>query len=116
MVALWEPTCHCTFLCELERCPLFLSVCILPIRLICLMLTVAASIVIPSVLAFGKLLDSQWLPQRRRALGALTLWAIPQGACFIWIGIMYSRTQLNAGLDYEQYVLHKHSTSASHRI
>ncbi|KAI7362928.1 hypothetical protein KC354_g6894 [Hortaea werneckii] len=60
------------------------------------------SIVIPSVLAFGKLLDSQWLPQRRRAWVALTLWAIPQGACFIWIGIMYSRTQLNAGLDYEQ--------------
>ncbi|KAI7188528.1 hypothetical protein KC316_g5364 [Hortaea werneckii] len=60
------------------------------------------SIVIPSVLAFGKLLDSQWLPQRRRALVALALWAIPQGACFIWIGIMYSRTQLNAGLDYEQ--------------
>ncbi|KAI7088258.1 MFS general substrate transporter [Hortaea werneckii] len=60
------------------------------------------SIVIPSVLAFGKLLDSQWLPQRRRAWVAFTLWAIPQGACFIWIGIMYSRTQLNAGLDYEQ--------------
>ncbi|KAI6848826.1 hypothetical protein KC327_g8518 [Hortaea werneckii] len=60
------------------------------------------SIVIPSVLAFGKLLDSQWLAQRRRAWVALTMWAIPQGACFIWIGIMYSRTQLNAGLDYEQ--------------
>ncbi|KAI6997466.1 hypothetical protein KC332_g1502 [Hortaea werneckii] len=60
------------------------------------------SIVIPSVLAFGKLLDSQWLAQRRRAWVALTMWAIPQGACFIWIGILYSRTQLNAGLDYEQ--------------
>ncbi|KAM0722871.1 hypothetical protein Q7P37_001069 [Cladosporium fusiforme] len=56
------------------------------------------SITIPSVIIFGKLLDSQWWPQKRRAWTGFLVWIIPQIACFIWIGIQYSKLKTGAAL------------------
>ena len=65
------------------------------------MLTTIASIVIPLVIAFGKLLDCKWWSQRRRAWIAFLMFIIPQIAGFIWIGIEYNRLGLSSSLDYE---------------
>lgn len=51
----------------------------------------SASITIPSVIAFGKLLDSQRWSQVSRGWLAFAMWVIPQAGAFIWIGIEYSK-------------------------
>ncbi|CAI7583587.1 unnamed protein product [Penicillium glandicola] len=64
---------------------------------------VIPSVTIPIVIAYGKLLDLSRWSQPRRAWVAFALWVIPQAACFIWIGIEYSRFgAATLGLDYEQ--------------
>ncbi|CAN8105202.1 unnamed protein product [Discula destructiva] len=53
------------------------------------------------VLAYGRLLDLKRWSKGRRAWTAFTLWVVPQIACFIWIGIEYSKFKDNrAALDY----------------
>ncbi|KAF1938595.1 MFS general substrate transporter [Clathrospora elynae] len=58
------------------------------------------AITIPSVIIFGKLLDSQRWPQRRRAWAAFSLWIIPQTGCFIWIAFEYHHLGNRSTLDY----------------
>lgn len=61
----------------------------------------SASITIPSVIAFGRLLDFQRWSQIRRGWIAFAIWVIPQVAAFIWIGIEYSKFgESEAELDY----------------
>ncbi|CAN8104344.1 unnamed protein product [Discula destructiva] len=59
---------------------------------------------IPSVIVYGKLLDSQRWSQKTRAWIALCSWIVPQAGCFIWIGIEYSNVNTSAaatqGLDF----------------
>ncbi|RMZ71107.1 major facilitator superfamily transporter [Pyrenophora seminiperda CCB06] len=57
-------------------------------------------IVIPCVLAFGRLLDSTRIPQKRKAWIGFLIWVIPQGACFIWIALEYHYRGDKTGLDY----------------
>ena len=54
------------------------------------------------VIAFGRLLDMKRWTRGRRAWIAFLCWVIPQIACFIWIGIEYSKfgTAKGLGLDY----------------
>ncbi|KAH6886962.1 major facilitator superfamily transporter [Thelonectria olida] len=64
---------------------------------------ITPSIVIPMVIAFGRLLDTSRWSQARRAWISFAFWVIPQAACFIWIGIEYSKFGTStAALDYEQ--------------
>ncbi|KAJ5746837.1 uncharacterized protein N7511_008533 [Penicillium nucicola] len=64
---------------------------------------ITPSVTIPIVIAYGKLLDFSRWSQPKRAWIAFALWAIPQAACFIWIGIEYSQFgAATLGLDYEQ--------------
>lgn len=58
-------------------------------------------ITIIMVLVYGRFLDLKKRSQARRAWIAFVLWLVPQVACFIWIGIEYSKfgTQ-EAALDY----------------
>lgn len=57
------------------------------------------------VIAYGKLLDMTCMSQRTRAWIAFALWAIPQSACFIWIGIEYGKFGKGKdALDYGKYV------------
>ena len=65
-----------------------------------------ACLVIVMVIAYGKLLDTAHWTQKKRAWIAFAFWAIPQAACFIWIGIEYSKFGGGAtdALDYELYV------------
>jgi hypothetical protein len=60
-----------------------------------------ACITIPSVLVFGRLLDSQRWPQRRRAWAAFLLWILPQTACFIWVAFEYHDLGDKSALDYK---------------
>ncbi|CAG8040006.1 unnamed protein product [Penicillium salamii] len=61
------------------------------------------SVTIPIVIAYGRLLDLTRWSQPKRAWIAFALWVIPQTACFIWIGIQYSKFgSATLGLDYEQ--------------
>ncbi|KAK5130846.1 hypothetical protein LTR08_001618 [Meristemomyces frigidus] len=62
---------------------------------------IVPTITIPLVIAFGKLLDCKWWPQRRRAWVAFLMWCLPQIGCFIWLGIEYNTISLSAQLDYE---------------
>jgi hypothetical protein len=62
----------------------------------------AASITIPSVIIFGKLLDTKWCSQRRRAWTGIMVWIPLQAACFIWIGIIYKKGDSHPALDYEE--------------
>jgi hypothetical protein len=65
----------------------------------------SASITIPSVIAFGKLLDFQRWSKLRRGWLAFAIWVIPQAGAFIWIGIEYSKFgQSQATLDYGKRV------------
>lgn len=55
------------------------------------------------VILYGKLLDMSRWTQTKRAWIAFACWLIPQTACFIWIGIEYSKFGGNAdgiALDY----------------
>lgn len=69
----------------------------------------SACLVIVMVIAYGKLLDTAHWSQKKRAWIAFAFWAIPQAACFIWIGIEYSKFGGGAtdALDYKLYVLSK---------
>jgi uncharacterized membrane protein len=65
-----------------------------------------ASVTIPMVIAYGKLLDMSRWSQPKRAWISFALWAILQAACFIWIGIEYSKFgTATASLDYKEYAL-----------
>ena len=55
-----------------------------------------------SVLAYGKLLDGNWAPLKRRAWICSLMWIVPQGAAFIWVGIEYHMLGEKAALDYAQ--------------
>jgi hypothetical protein len=70
------------------------------------MLTIAelptATITIPSVIIFGKLLDTKWCSKRRRAWTGIMVWIPLQAACFIWIGIIYNQRDSHPALDYEE--------------
>ncbi|KDN62293.1 putative major facilitator superfamily transporter [Colletotrichum sublineola] len=62
------------------------------------------SLTIVMVLAYGKLLDRARWSQAKRAWISFILWAIPQAAAFIWIGIEYSKFgsgKSKNALDYE---------------
>ncbi|UPX15712.1 uncharacterized protein EKO05_0006152 [Ascochyta rabiei] len=59
------------------------------------------TITIPSVILFGKLLDSQRWSQRRRAWVAFLAWIMPQMGCFIWVAIEYHQLGSNSTLDYK---------------
>lgn len=62
---------------------------------------VTPSVTIVAVLIYGRVLDYTRLSQRTRAWIAFLLWAIPQCAAFIWIGIEYSKFgKSKAALDY----------------
>jgi hypothetical protein len=61
-----------------------------------------ASITIPSVIIFGKLLDNNRCSQRRRAWTGIMVWIPLQAACFIWIGIIYNRGDAHPALDYQE--------------
>ncbi|KAF2217667.1 hypothetical protein CERZMDRAFT_31023 [Cercospora zeae-maydis SCOH1-5] len=65
---------------------------------------VVPSLVIPLVIAYGRLLDMTQWTRGRRAWTAFFCWVVPQIGCFIWIGIEYSKfgTSKNVGLDYER--------------
>jgi hypothetical protein len=59
------------------------------------------------VIAYGKLLDTARWSQGKRAWISFAFWAIPQAACFIWIGIEYNKLgggQMKIALDYGEYV------------
>jgi hypothetical protein len=51
---------------------------------------------------FGKLLDTRWCAQRRRAWVGFLAWLLPQIGCFIWLGIEYHRYGSKVALDYEE--------------
>ncbi|KAK2127762.1 major facilitator superfamily domain-containing protein [Fusarium oxysporum II5] len=56
------------------------------------------------VMAYGKVLDRTRWSQAKRAWISFACWLIPQTACFIWIGIEYSKFgggKLESALDYE---------------
>ncbi|EFX05847.1 membrane protein [Grosmannia clavigera kw1407] len=52
---------------------------------------ITPSLTIVMVLAYGRLLDARSLSQKRRAWIAFVLWAVPQAACFVWIGVEYGK-------------------------
>ncbi|CZR42805.1 uncharacterized protein FPRO_10108 [Fusarium proliferatum ET1] len=59
---------------------------------------------IVEVILYGKLLDRTRWSQTKRAWISFACWLIPQAACFIWIGIEYSKfggRKLENALDYE---------------
>ncbi|KAH7562174.1 major facilitator superfamily domain-containing protein [Bipolaris maydis] len=56
-------------------------------------------ITIPSVIIFGKLLDSTRWSQRRRAWTAMMAWILPQIACFIWVAYEYHELGDKSALD-----------------
>ncbi|KAI5366416.1 Putative major facilitator superfamily, MFS transporter superfamily [Septoria linicola] len=59
------------------------------------------SLVIPMVIAYGRLLDMKRWSRGRRAWLAFIFWVVPQIACFIWVGIEYSKFGTSStGLDY----------------
>lgn len=64
------------------------------------MLTSTAAITIPSVVVFGKLLDSQRWSQRPKAWAAFSLWILPQTGCFIWVAFEYHYLGDKSALDY----------------
>jgi hypothetical protein len=64
------------------------------------MLTSTAAITIPSVVVFGKLLDSQRWSQRPKAWAAFLLWILPQTGCFIWVAFEYHYLGDKSALDY----------------
>ena len=64
------------------------------------MLTGTAAITIPSVVIFGKLLDSQRWAQRPKAWVAFSLWILPQTGCFIWVAFEYHYLGNKTALDY----------------
>ncbi|KAH7118350.1 major facilitator superfamily transporter [Dactylonectria macrodidyma] len=65
---------------------------------------ITPSVTIPMVIAYGKLLDTSRWPQAKRAWIAFALWAIPQAASFIWIGIEYSKFgAAQDALDYKEH-------------
>ncbi|KAL5587004.1 hypothetical protein ACKRZS_003624 [Fusarium odoratissimum] len=56
------------------------------------------------VMVYGKVLDRTRWSQAKRAWISFACWLIPQTACFIWIGIEYSKFgggKLESALDYE---------------
>jgi hypothetical protein len=64
-------------------------------------LKAAASVTIPSVILFGKLLDNQRWSQRRRAWIAFLVWLIPNIACYIWATIESHQIGTKTALDYQ---------------
>ncbi|KAF4123822.1 Major Facilitator Superfamily [Geosmithia morbida] len=59
-----------------------------------------AALTIPSVLAYGKILDGNWTSRKRHAQLCILLWVIPAAAAFIWIGIENHRVASQPALDY----------------
>ncbi|KAL7757238.1 hypothetical protein ACKLNR_011765 [Fusarium oxysporum f. sp. zingiberi] len=56
------------------------------------------------VMVYGKVLDRTRWSQAKRAWISFACWLVPQTACFIWIGIEYSKFgggKLESALDYE---------------
>jgi len=51
---------------------------------------------------FGKLLDTRWCAQRRRAWVGFMAWLVIQAGCLIWVGIEYSRYGPKVALDYKE--------------
>lgn len=67
-----------------------------------LLIPIPATITVPMVLIYGKVLDMKHLSQQKRGWMAFLIWLIPQAGCFIWIGIEYSKFGTSkAALDYE---------------
>ncbi|KAF6797012.1 major facilitator superfamily transporter [Colletotrichum sojae] len=67
---------------------------------------ITPSLTIFMVILYGKLLDMTRWTQAKRAWIAFACWVIPQAACFIWIGIEYSKFGGNGtsvALDYETH-------------
>ncbi|KXJ84741.1 major facilitator superfamily transporter [Microdochium bolleyi] len=63
---------------------------------------ITPGITILMVIAYGKLLDTSRWSQPKRAWISFALWSIPQAACFVWLGIEYSKFgTATAALDYE---------------
>lgn len=62
----------------------------------------SATLTIPSVIAYGKLLDRKAWSQPLRAKIGFLLWLVPQFASLIWIGVEYSKFGIaKTGLDYQ---------------
>lgn len=62
---------------------------------------IVPTITIAMVVAYGRLLDMRRWSQRQRAWIAFILWVVPQVACFIWVGIEYSKFKnTTVALDY----------------
>ncbi|KAK1952005.1 MFS general substrate transporter [Colletotrichum sublineola] len=59
---------------------------------------------IPSVMAYGKLLDMNRWCQKTRAWVALCSWVIPQTACFVWLGMEYRKFQNAASTSLDPFV------------
>jgi hypothetical protein len=109
MAAPWEPIFLFISQCELAHCPP--SSCVSGYSLlrhgeVLIWCDPLASLTIVMVIAYGKLLDTARWSQKKRAWIAFAFWAIPQAACFVWIGIEYSRFGSNPvdALDYKLYV------------
>lgn len=63
---------------------------------------IVPTVTIPMVMAFGRLLDTKRWSQKTRGWIGFMCWLIPQAACFIWIGIEYSKFgSAKAALDYK---------------
>ncbi|WWC92017.1 uncharacterized protein L201_006971 [Kwoniella dendrophila CBS 6074] len=62
---------------------------------------IVPSAVIVMVIAYGSFLDNKRWSQKRKAWIAFGLWAVPQAASLIWVGIEYGKfTEADNGLDY----------------
>lgn len=58
-------------------------------------------ITILMVLLYGRFLDRRTYSQAKRAWIAFALWVVPQAACFVWVGIEYSKFgTAETALDY----------------
>ncbi|KAH7564377.1 hypothetical protein BM1_01424 [Bipolaris maydis] len=58
------------------------------------------TLTIPTVILFGKLLDTTRWTQRTRAWTAMAVWGILQAACFIWVAVEYHTLPKKTALDY----------------
>ncbi|KAK6213156.1 major facilitator superfamily transporter [Colletotrichum tabaci] len=67
---------------------------------------ITPSLTIVMVIAYGKLLDTSRWSQAKRAWISFVFWVIPQTACFIWIGIEYSKFGGGKTEEALDYALH----------
>ncbi|TIC93835.1 UNC93-like protein 2 [Colletotrichum higginsianum] len=67
---------------------------------------ITPSLTIVMVIAYGKLLDTSRWSQAKRAWISFVFWVIPQAACFIWIGIEYSKFGGGKTEEALDYALH----------